>query len=203
MTQQHQHGLESGDIRPSMTNFSMAPVCEIPKLPEIRPAPVAIVQMSAEVQVPSVVRAMPRVSRSENNRSSAGETLAAIRNWRKRAEEVGWSVKHLAAACRVGLRTLERFFFDAMHSSPHRAMHRWRMDQAAKHLRRGHSVKETAKLVRYQSRTQFSLAFHKRFGKTAEAYAREYASRMPKGMASGSGNSVPHAGIIGSSRAEP
>ena len=90
--------------------------------------------------------------------------LQRIHNWPQLAHGATYSVKALAKACGVSVRTLERFFLPAFGDAPRCWLGRLRMEKAVELLRDGSTIKETAACLSYDDPSHFSREFKKRYG---------------------------------------
>jgi AraC-like DNA-binding protein len=96
--------------------------------------------------------------------SSIHSPLARITDWPERAHVAKYSVRALAKACGVSVRTLERFFLPAFSEPPRGWLKRLRMQRAVDLLRDGSTVKETAGCLGYKYPTHFSAEFKRAQG---------------------------------------
>jgi transcriptional regulator GlxA family with amidase domain len=90
--------------------------------------------------------------------------LAGIIDWPERARQEDYSVRALAASCKVTVRTLQRFFVASFGEPPKRRFQRWRMERARALLNEGKMVKEAATEVLYRSSSHFSGDFKNFYG---------------------------------------
>jgi transcriptional regulator GlxA family with amidase domain len=90
--------------------------------------------------------------------------LARIQNWPQRAHDAKYSVRALAKACGVSVRTLERFFLPAFSEPPRGWLKRLRMRRAVELLRDGSNVSETAFCLGHEDPSHFSREFKKGYG---------------------------------------
>ena len=84
--------------------------------------------------------------------------------WLKLAQDAEWSVSKLAKLCKVSVRGLELRFHKQMDRTPKEWLVEQRQKQAAKLLRDGSSVKETAGKIGYKYSNHFSREFKNHWG---------------------------------------
>jgi len=101
--------------------------------------------------------------------------LRRIQNWPQRAHEAKYSVKALAKACKVSVRTLERFFLPAFGDTPRRCLNRLRMRRAVELLCDGSNVGETAARLGYEDPSHLSREFKSHYGLAPKKYAKARA----------------------------
>ena len=90
--------------------------------------------------------------------------LARINDWSQLAHAAKYSVRALAKACGVSVRTLERFFMPTFGHTPRHWLKGLRMQRALDLLRDGSNVSEAADRLGYKYPTQFSAAFKQMHG---------------------------------------
>jgi len=97
--------------------------------------------------------------------------LDRITNWRELARQARWSLGRLAGACRVSVRSLERYFTSRMGKTPRAWLMEERMARADELLTKGFSVKETAVALGYKSVEHFARVFKRHYGHCPSRHA--------------------------------
>jgi AraC-like DNA-binding protein len=103
--------------------------------------------------------------------------LHQITNWPELAEAASWRANKVAKACKVSVRTLERFFIKKFEKTPKTWMAEQRQIQAAKRLKEGLWSKEVAMATDYKTQSQFSREFKAYWGNCPSEHVKTQLTR--------------------------
>jgi AraC-like DNA-binding protein len=109
--------------------------------------------------------------------SDGGQRITRLRELPSRAENLGYSPRGLALSFGCTLRTLERTLTAATGTRPRDCILCLRAMRAPKLLRGGSSVKQTATVLGFSSRSHFSREFKRWYGVAPKALTRRRDNR--------------------------